>query len=169
MGNSYDGVFCLPLGGDDRGGWGPALAVDAVEGEKVEAGQGRGLRSVLLSRRNSCPSRRCSGRPRGSTGNPRGSARGAQAAASEGTGVGAVPGEFILILVWAIRMTSCFVHRSWKGSYGCSSCAKSGRRRSRRNTRAPTPGTVSGLVSYPGLPTPSLSVTPHSSFTFTIN
>ena len=169
MGNSYDGVFCLPLGGDDRGGWGPALAVDAVEGEKVEAGQGRGLRSVLLSRRNSRPSRRCSRRPRGPTGNPRGSARGAQAATREGTGVGAVPGKFILILVWAIRMTSCFVYRSWKGSYGCSSCAKIGRRRLRRNTRAPTPGTVSVLVSYPSLPTPSLSVTPHSSFTFTIN
>jgi hypothetical protein len=66
--------------------------------------------------------------------------------------VGAVPGQFIFILVLAIRMTSCFVYRSWKGSYGCSSCAKSGRRRSRRNTRAPTPGTVSGLVSYPSLP-----------------
>ena len=150
MGNEYDGVFCLLLtGGDDRGGRGPALAVDAVEGEEVEAGQGRGLRSVLLSRREPCPSRRCSGRPRGPTGNPRGSARGAQAATREGTGVGAVPGEFILILVWAIRMTSCFVHRSWKGSYGCSSCAKSGRRRLRRNTRAPTPGTVSVLVVYP--------------------
>ena len=150
MGNEYDGVFCLLLtGGDDRGGRGPALAVDAVEGEEVEAGQGRGLRSVLLSRREPCPSRRCSGRPRGPTGNPRGSARGAQAATREGTGVGAVPGKFILILVWAIRMTSCFVHRSWKGSYGCSSCAKSGRRRLRRNTRAPTPGTVSVLVVYP--------------------
>ena len=149
MGNSYDGVFCLPLGGDDRGGWGPALAVDAVEGEEVEAGQGRGLRSVLLSRRDTCTSRICSRRPRGPTGNPRGSARGAQAATREGTGVGAVPGKFILILVWAIRMTSCFVYRSWKGSYGCSSCAKSGRRRLRRNTRAPTPGTVSVLVVYP--------------------
>ena len=162
-------MFCLLTGGDHRGGRGPALAVDAVEGEEVEAGQGRGLRSVLLSRREPCPSRRCSGRPRGPTGNPRGSARGAQAATREGTG------EFLLTLVWAISMTACFVHRrgrcsrSWKGSYGCSSCAKSGRRRSRRNTRAPTPGTVSGLVSYPGLPTPSLSVTPHSSFTFTIN
>ena len=98
MGNEYDGVFCLLLtGGDHRGGWGPALAVDAVEGEKVEAGQGRGLRSVLLSRCESRPSRRCSGRPRGPTGNPRGTEGGAQAAAREGTGVGAVPGEFILI------------------------------------------------------------------------
>ena len=150
MGNSYDGVFCLLLtGGDHRGGWGPAFAVDAVEGEKVEAGQGRGLRSVLLSRRNSRPSRRRSRRPRGPTGNPRGTEGGAQAATREGTGVGAVPGKFILILVRAIRMTSCFVYRSWKGSYGCSSCAKSGRRRSRRNTRAPTPDTVSGLVVYP--------------------
>ena len=78
---------------------------------------------MLLSRRNSCPSRRRSRRPRGSTGNPRGSARGAQAAASEGTGVGAVPGEFILILVRAIRMTACFVHRQTRMS-GTSSSEK---------------------------------------------
>ena len=116
MGNAYDGVFCLLLtGGDDRGGRGPALAVDAVEGEEVEAGQGRGLRSVLLSRRDTCTSRICSRRPRGPTGNPRGSARGAQAATREGTGVGAVPGKFILILVWAIRMTSCFVSQELEG------------------------------------------------------